>query len=187
MFVQAIHIRKGAILNYNNDLWRVIDREHHTPGNLRAIIRLTMKSIANGTKIEERFRPGDTVDKASLDVASIQFLYRQGDRYCFMNNDNYEQIELDEETIGEARFYITEGRTVSALMHGENIVGIDLPPKVELTVVETTPYLKGATASNSPKPATMETGLVVTIPNFISEGEKVRIDTETGQYVERVK
>jgi len=187
MNVQAIQVRKGYILNYNNDLWRVIDRTHHTPGNLRAIIRLTMKSIATGVKIEERFRPSDVLDKASLDVVKLQYMYRQGDRYMFMNTDNYDQIEIDEETVGDARFYLVENGLVSALQYKEDVVGFDLPPKVDLKVVETTPYLKGATASNSPKPATLETGLVVQIPNFIGEGDSVRIDTETGEYVERVK
>lgn len=187
MNVQAIQVRKGYILNYNNDLWRVIDRTHHTPGNLRAIIRLTMKSIATGVKIEERFRPGDIVDKASLDVADLQFLYRQGDRYTFMNNETYEQTELDEETVGDARFYLPENGTVTALLYKDTVVGFDLPLKVDLKVVETTPYMKGATASNSPKPATLETGLVVNIPSFIEEGAFVRVDTETGEYIERVK
>lgn len=187
MLIQSIQVRKGNILNYRNDLWRVTETMHHTPGNLRAIIRLTMKSLSNGTKIEERFRPSDSVDKASLDVLNLQFLYHQGDNYVFMNTETYDQLELDEETIGDARFYIVEQAVVTALVHGSNIVGIDLPPKVDLKVIETTPYIKGATASNSPKPATLETGLVVSIPNFISEGEVVRIDTTTGEYFERVK
>lgn len=187
MQIQAIQVRKGNVLLYNNELYRVLDRAHHTPGNLRAIIRITMKGILTGTKLEERFRPSDMVEKANLDAANMQFLYQHGDRYAFMNTETYDQIELDEEAVGEARFYIVEGTVVSALLYNENIIGIDLPPKVELKVVETTPYMKGATASNSPKPATLETGLVVTIPNFVEEGEVVRIDTTTGEYVDRVK
>jgi elongation factor P len=187
MNVQAIQVRKGNILNYNNDLWRVTNTHHHTPGNLRAIIRLTMKSLTSGTKIEERFRPSDTVDKASLDLVELQFLYQHGDAYTFMNTESYEQLELDEETIGDARFYLIENSTVEALLYKERVVGIELPPKVELKVVETTPYIRGATVANAPKPATLETGLVVLVPAFIEAGESIRVDPETGEYVERVK
>lgn len=185
--IQAIQVRKGNIIVYKNELYRILDRQHHTPGNLRAIIRLTMKGLNSGTKLEERFRPSDPVEKASLDVASLQYLYNQGDHYVFMNNDTYEQIEMDEETVGDARLYLTENASVQALMHGMNIVGIDLPSKVELKVVETTPFMKGATVSNSPKPATLETGLVLNVPSFVEEGELIRVDTTTGEYVERVK
>jgi len=187
MNIQATQIRKGNILNYKNDLWRVLQMTHQTPGNLRAIIRVIMKSLSTGTKMEERFRSVDIVDKASLDVINLQYIYQQGDRFVFMNTENYEQLELDEETVGDARYYITPDTAVTALTYKESIVGIELPAKVELKVVETTPYMKGATVSNAPKPATLETGLVVNIPSFIGEGDIVRIDTTTGEYLERVK
>jgi elongation factor P len=187
MNIQAIQVRKGNILSYKDGLYRVMSMTHQTPGNLRAIIRITMKNLANGTKLEERFRPSDIVDKASLEVINLHYLYQQGDRYAFMNSENYEQFELDEETVGDAKYYIVPDTTVTALVHNENILGIELPPKVDLKVVETTPYMKGATVSNAPKPATLETGLVIQIPSFISEGELVRVDTTTGEYVERVK
>ncbi|MCC6159712.1 MAG: elongation factor P [Deltaproteobacteria bacterium] len=185
--ISAIQVRKGNILVYNKELYRVMVMHHHTPGNLRAIVRITMKGLNSGTKIEERFRPSDMLEKATLDVANLQYLYHQGDHYVFMNTETYEQLELDEETVGEAMLYIVENATVNALMHGMNVVGIDLPPKVDLRVVETTPYMKGATVSNAPKPAKLETGLAIQIPSFIEQGELVRIDTETGNYIERAK
>jgi len=187
MIISATQIRKGDILNYKNELWRVATMVHSTPGNLRAIIRVVMKSLASGTKIEERFRSSETIEKAELDVMTLQYLYQQGDRYVFMNTENYDQIEIDEETMGDTALYIVHEATINALLYGEQIVGIDLPPKVELKVVETSPYMKSASVANAPKPAKMETGLTVNIPNFIEEGAVVRIDTTTGEYVDRVK
>jgi elongation factor P len=187
MIIPTTQIRKGNILVRNGDLYRVLSMTHQTPGNLRAIIRVTMKSLSTGTKIEERFRSADTVDKASLDPTTLQYLFSAGDRHTFMNTETYEQLELDDETVGDALLYITPDATVVALMHGDRIVGIDLPSKVDLKVVETAPYIKGATVANAPKPAKLETGLSVNIPAFIAEGEVVRIDTTTGEYIERAK
>jgi elongation factor P len=185
--IPTTQIRKGNILVINGQLFRVLSMTHKTPGNLRAIINVVMKNLATGTKMEERFRSADTVDKANLDVVNLQYLYAHADRYAFMNTENYEQLELDEETVGDAMQYITPDAVVQAVMYGEQIVGIELPAKVELKVVETTPYIKGATVANAPKPAKLETGLTVNIPAFIVEGEVIRIDTTTGEYVERAK
>ena len=146
-----------------------------------------MKNLASGTKMEERFRSADSIEKAELDVMTLQYLFQQGDRYVFMNTDNYDQIEIDEETMGDAALYVVHDATINALLYKEQIVGIDLPAKVELKVVETAPYMKGASVANAPKPAKMETGLSVNIPNFIEEGAVVRVDTTTGEYIERVK
>jgi len=187
MIISATQIRKGDILNYKNDLWRVAQMTHLTPGNLRAIIRVVMKNLSSGTKIEERFRSADTIEKAELDVISLQYLYQQGDHFVFMNTETYDQLEIDEETMGDAALYIVHDANINALLYKEQVIGIDLPPKVDLKVVETTPYMKGATVANAPKPAKLETGLSVNIPAFIEEGDYVRIDTTTGEYIERVK
>lgn len=187
MQIPATQIRKGNILEYNKDLYRVLTMKHLTPGNLRAIIQVSMKSLTTGTKIEERFRSADTVERASLDIVKLQYLYKQGDMHVFMNVDTYDQVDIDEETMGDAISYIVPETIVNALTYKNRIVGIELPAKVELKVVETVPFIKGATVANAPKPAKLETGLTVLIPNFIEEGEIIRIDTETGEYVERVK
>jgi elongation factor P len=159
--------------------------EHRTPGNLRAFIQAKLRNIRTGAMFEERFRSADAIEKVVVDEIDMEFLYNDGDDYYFMNPVDYEQTVLKGSTLGDAVEYLTPNLRISVSYHDGQAVGIDLPTFVELTVVETEPGLKSATASSVSKPAKTETGLVVQVPSFINEGEKIRVDTSEGAYLSR--
>lgn len=183
--MKANHLRRGMVVKYEADLWRVFDAVHQTPGNLRARVQTKLKNLRNGVMKDVRFRSEDDVEKAHLETARKEFLYRDADGYHFMDVDTYEQIVMTEEMLGDAVGYMQANMVLEVLMHEGTPVGIELPATVDLQVVETAPALKGATASAQRKPATLETGLVVQVPPFIADGETIRVRTEDGQYVER--
>jgi elongation factor P len=173
------------IIKHNNELHAVFSVEHRTPGNLRAFIQAKLRNLRTGAMFEHRFRSPDPIERVVVDEIAMEFLYNDGDDYYFMNTENYEQTHLKRDTLGDAVEYLTSNLQITVSFFDGVAVGIELPQVVELTVVETEPGLKSATASSVTKPAKMETGLVVQVPPFINEGEKIRIDTAEGAYMSR--
>ena len=173
------------VIKFKDDLHLVFSVEHRTPGNLRAFIQAKLKNIRTGAMYTERFRSPDPIDRVHVDSIKMEFLYNDGDDYYFMNPVDYEQTVLKGSTLGDAVEYLTPNLQIKVSYHDGNAVGIELPSAVELTVVETEPGLKAATASSVTKPAKTETGLVVQVPAFINEGEKIRVDTSEGAYLSR--
>ncbi len=185
MAIPATQMRPGMIIKHNNDLHLVFSVEHRTPGNLRAFIQAKLRNIRTGAMFVERFRSPDPIERVIVDEIPMDFLYNDGDDYYFMNTENFEQTHLKRDTLGDAVEYLTANLQIKVSFHDGTPVGIELPQTVELTVVETEPGLKSATASSVTKPATTETGLVVQVPPFINEGEKIRVDTAEGAYLSR--
>jgi elongation factor P len=183
--MQATRLRKGMLIKVGENLFRVLELQHVTPGNLRGFVRVKLRNIRTGALSDQKLRSEDEIERATLDEKSMQYLYRDGASYHFMDTDSYEQIALTEEVLGDAMNYMVAESVIEMEFYGSEPVGIELPQTVDLKVVETTPAIKGATASAQLKPATLETGLVVQVPPFVSEGDKVRINTETGEYQSR--
>ncbi|HLI91888.1 MAG TPA: elongation factor P [Ktedonobacteraceae bacterium] len=179
--------RNGMVIRYNGDLWSISEFHHVSPGNWRAFVRVRLKNVKNGRVIEQRFRAGEEIDEVRVEHQNWQFLYIDGDDYIFMNTDTYDQQPVSREMLGDGVKFLKEGDVVEMLVDGENIVAVELPNFVELEVTSAEPGLRGDTATNVTKAATLETGAVVNVPLFVNPGEKIRVDTRTGQYVERVK
>jgi elongation factor P len=185
--IQATQLKKGMCIKHDNDLYRVVSTQHLTPGNWRGMVQTKIRHLKSGSISEHRFRSEDRVERAILDETEMEYLYRDGDMYHFMNNETYEQIALSDEVLGEAVLYLVSNIRLKVELYDGRPVGIELPLSVELKVVETEPAIKGASVSNQNKPAKMETGLVVLVPPFISEGDILKVDTASGAYVERAK
>ena len=185
MAIPATQMRPGMIIKHNDQLHLVFKVEHRTPGNLRAFIQAKLRNLKSGSMFEHRFRSADSIEKVSVDEVKMDYLYNDGDDYYFMNPVDFEQTVLKGSTLGDAVEYLTPNLQIKVSYHDGQAVGIDLPPAVELTVVETEPGLKSATASSVTKAAKLETGLVVQVPSFINEGEKIRVDTSEGAYLSR--
>ncbi len=185
MAIPATQLRPGMVIKHNNDLHSVFSVEHRTPGNLRAFIQAKLRNLRTGAMFEHRFRSADPIEKITVDEVKMEFLYNDGDDYYFMDTTNYEQLPLKRDTLGDAVEYLTPNLTITVEFFDGKAVGIELPQTVELTVVETEPGLKSATASSVTKPAKCETGLVVQVPPFVNEGDKIRIDTSEGAYLSR--
>jgi elongation factor P len=185
MAIPATQLRPGMIIKHNNDLHSVFSVEHRTPGNLRAFIQAKLRNLRTGAMFEHRFRSPDPIERIVVDEVNMEYLYNDGDDYYFMNMENYEQTHLTRDTLGDAVEYLTANLQIKVEFYDGKAVGIELPQTVELTVVETEPGLKSATASSVTKPAKTETGLIVQVPPFINEGEKIRVDTAEGAYLSR--
>ena len=185
MAIPATQMRPGMIIKHNNELHAVFSVEHRTPGNLRAFIQAKLRNLRTGAMFEHRFRSPDPIDRVIVDEIPMEFLYNEGDDYYFMNPDNFEQTILKHDTLGDSVEYLTANLQIKVSLFDGVPVGIELPQTVELTVVETEPGLKSATASSVTKPAKLETGLVVQVPPFINEGERIRVDTAEGAYLSR--
>ena len=173
------------MIKHNNDLHSVFSVEHRTPGNLRAFIQAKLRNLRTGAMFEHRFRSADAIDKITVDEVQMEYLYNDGDDYYFMNTENYEQTHLTRDTLGDSVDYLIPNLQIKVEFFDGKAVGIELPQTVEMTVIETEPGLKSATASSVTKPAKTETGLVVQVPPFINEGEKIRVDTSEGAYLSR--
>jgi len=173
------------VIKFNNELYSVFSMTHRTPGNLRGFVQAKMRSLRSGSMIEHRFSSEDKVEKAQLDEHEMEYLYDDGEYFYFMNTENYEQMHLTKELLGEATDYLIPQLKVTVEFYEGKPISVELPPTVEMTVVETEPGLKGATVSNVTKPAKMETGLVVQVPPFINQGERIRVNTAEGTYQER--
>jgi len=185
MAIPATQLRPGMIIKHNNDLHAVFSVEHRTPGNLRAFIQAKLRNLRTGAMFEHRFRSPDPIEKITVDEVEMEFLYADGEDYYFMNTETYEQIHLKKDMLGDATDYLTANLQIKVEFYDGKPVGVELPQTVELTVVETEPGLKSATASNVTKPAKLETGVVVQVPPFVNEGDKIRVDTAEGAYLSR--
>ena len=175
------------IILFEGQPCKVIEFRHHTPGNLRAMVQTKLRNVRTGSTLEHRFRSADTVERASLEQHEMEYLYSDGSHHHFMNTENYEQIGLSADDLGDAVEWLTPGLKIQAEFYEGAPIGIDLPPSMELTVVQTEPSLKGATVSNVNKPATLENGATVQVPPFINEGDRIRVDPREGRYIERAK
>ena len=173
------------LVKMGEDLFRVLELQHVTPGNLRGFVRVKFRNIRNGALADQKLRSEDEIERATLDEKSMQYLYKDGASYHFMDTETYEQIALTDEVLGDAMQYMVAESVIEMEFYGSEPVGIELPQTVDLKVVETPPAIKGATASAQLKPAKLETGLVVQVPPFINEGDRVRVNTETGEYQSR--
>ena len=178
-------MKKGMLIKIGEDLFRVLELQHVTPGNLRGFVRVKFRNIRTGTLSDQKLRSEDSVERATLDERAMQYLYRDGESFHFMDTESYEQLHISEEALGDAVNYIVPDAVINVEFYGSEPVGIELPVTVDLTVEDTAPGIKGATASAQVKPARLETGLVVQVPPFVNTGDKVRVSTETGEYLSR--
>jgi elongation factor P len=185
--IQATQLKRGMCIKHDNDLYRVVDAIHKTPGNLRGLVQAKLKHLKSGSVMDHRFRSVDMVERAIMDECDMEYLYREGDMYHFMNAETYEQMGLSSDVLGEAVPYLIPNCKLKVEMYDGRPVGIDLPLNIVMEVKETEPGIKGASVSNVGKPAVMETGLIVQVPAFINVGDRIKVDTATGAYVERVK
>jgi elongation factor P len=183
--IQATKLRKGMLFKLDNDLFRALDVQHVTPGNLRGFVRVKARNIRSGTLADNKLRSEDLVERATLDERAMQYMYSDGTDYYFMDTDTFEQIHISSEALGDSVNYLLAEMVIQVEFYGSEPVGIELPQTVDLVVQETTPAIKGATASAQLKPATLETGLVVQVPPFVNTGDKIRVSTETGEYQAR--
>src|SRR6266849_2369190 len=183
--MQATLLRPGVIIKHEGDLYTVFSVEHRTPGNKRGFMQTKMRNLRNGSMVDYKFSSEDRVERAVLDEHEMEYLYHDGDHYHFMNTENYEQTQLSTEILGDTVHYLLPNMKLQVEFYEDKPVGIELPATVDLKVVDTEPAIKGASVSNVMKPATLETGLVVNVPAFISIGERIRVNTAEGTYQER--
>jgi len=187
MLIPATQLRAGMIIKYQNDLYRLMNVAHVTPGNWRGMVQTKLRNLRSGTQTENRFRSEDKVDRVTFEQHEMQFLYQDSDQYHFMNTENFEQIVLDTEALGDAVNYLVPELRVQVEFYEGRPMGVTLPKTVDMKVTQTDPGIKGATVTNVLKPATVETGAVIQVPNFVSIGDAIRVDTETGEYLSRAK
>jgi elongation factor P len=186
MAIPATQIRRGTVVVLNGDPCRVVEFRHHTPGNLRAMVQTKLRNLRTGVLFEHRFRAADQVERASLETHELQYLYNDGLHYHFMNQANYEMLELDEETLGDAAQWLTPNIVILAEFYDGRPIGIQLPAALELKVVETEPGVRGDTKTAVLKPAKLENDVTIQVPAFINEGDVVRVDPTEGKYLGRV-
>jgi elongation factor P len=187
VMIKATLLRSGMIIKHEGDLYAVYNVDHRTPGNKRAAMQTKMRNLRTGAMIDYRFRAEDFIDKVTVDEIEFEYLYGDGDGHHFMNNENYEQVALGDDIVGDARDYLIPNMPVKIEYHDGKAIGVLLPDTVDLTVVETEPSIQKATASAVMKPAKLETGLVINVPPFVGEGDKVKVDTSEGRYIQRVQ
>lgn len=185
--ILATEIRVGSLIEWNKRVWRVLKCYHvHVGGRGGAFMQVEMKDIENGTKNNQRIRTDEKIERVFVESRNMTFLYQEGDDYFFMDKDDYEQLSLPLDFLGTQHQFLTPNADLQINFYNGRPIGIQLPPNITLTIVTTEPNLKGATATSSYKPATMETGLVVMVPAFVAQGETIRINTDNGDYIERV-
>ena len=187
MAIPATQIRRGMVIVFEGDPCRIIEFRHHTPGNLRAMVQAKLKNIRTGSSFEHRFRAADSIDPASMETHDLEFMYQGGDTYHFMNTENYDQLEMDDEMLGDNAQWMQPGMKIQAEYYDGRPVGIKLPNSLVLEVVDTAPVMKTATKTASSKPAKLENGVTVNVPEFVATGDKIRVNPGTGEYIERAK
>ena len=187
MAMPATQIRRGMVLVFEGEPCRVVEFRHHTPGNLRAMVQAKLKNIRTGSSFEHRFRAADSIERAAMETQDLEFMYQGGDTYHFMNTSNYDQIEMDAETLGDAAQWMQSGMKIQAEYYDGNPIGIQLPNTLVLEIVETAPVMKTATKTASTKPAKLSNGVTVNVPEFVATGERVRVNPTTGEYMDRSK
>jgi elongation factor P len=178
--------KTGVTIELDGQAYQVVEFQHVKPGKGAAFVRAKLRNVKSGGSVEKTFRGGEKVHRAHLDRREMQYLYNDGDNYVFMDNENYDQIAITPEAIGDGVKWLLENMNIQVLFFQDNIIGIELPNFVELQVVDTEPGVKGDTATGASKNATLETGAVVQVPLFVNTGDKLRIDIRTGEYMERV-
>ena len=185
--MQATNIRKGHIIEVSGEPCRVMEFRHVTPGKGNAVVQTRLRNLRSGSSFEQRFRSTENVERVVLETQEFEYLYQDGADYVFMNTENYEQVNLSDELLGDMVQFLLSNIKVAVEFYQGEAMGVNLPSKVNLRVVETEPSLKGATAASQNKPATLETGLVVQVPPFIEIGELITVDTSDGKYIERAR
>jgi elongation factor P len=184
--IQATRLKRGMLIKMGADLLRVLELQHFTPGNKRGFVQAKLRNIRTSALGDHKFRSEDDVERAMLDEREMQYLYKDGESFHFMDTSSYEQLHIPSEALGDSVNYIMPDSLIKVEFYGEEPVGIELPPTVDLKVEDTAPGIKGATASSQVKPARLETGLVVQVPPFVNTGDKIRVSTDTGEYLSRV-
>jgi elongation factor P len=183
--ISTSDFKNGMILQLDEGLFQVVEFQHVKPGKGGAFVRTTLKNARSGAVVERTFRAGEKVDRVMIDKREMQFLYREGDDYVFMDNVSYEQMNVGPTSLGDAANYLVEGSAAVLQMYEDEIIGVDLPAAVELNVTETEPGVQGDRVSGARKPATLETGLILQVPLFVEPGERIKVDTRTGEYLTR--
>ena len=183
--VSTNDLKKGMSLNLPEGLYQVVDFQHVKPGKGGAFVRTTLRNMRNGAQVDRTFRADEKLEQAIIDKREMQFLYKDGRDLVFMDNSSYDQLHVDPDSLGDASGYIIDGSTVVLQMFGDEIVGSDLPAAVELTVSETEPGVQGDRVSGAKKPATLETGVVLQVPLFVNPGDRIKVDTRSGEYITR--
>jgi elongation factor P len=183
--ISATQLRPGMVIKFNNELYTIFSMTHRTPGNLRGFVQVKMRSLRTGSMTEHRFSSEDKVERAALEEHEMEYLYDDGEYYYFMNIESFEQMHLTRDLLGDSVQFLIPQLKVTVEFYEGKPIGVELPPSVDMTVIETEPGLKGATVSNVTKPAKLETGLIVQVPPFINEGEKIRVSTSEFAYLER--
>ena len=179
--------RNGFTFRMDGDIWQIVEFQHVKMGRGGAIVRTKLKNLRTGRVLDKTFRSGEKVDDVMVERRPMQYLYRQGDDFVFMDNETYDQVNVPKDLVGDAEKFLREGEVVEIAYSEDKPVYLELPVAVELTVTQTEPGIKGDTVSGGGKPATLETGAVVTVPLFINEGDVIKVDTRTGEYIERAK
>jgi elongation factor P len=187
VMIKATLLRSGMIIKHEGDLYAIYSVDHRTPGNKRAAMQTKMRNLRTGAMLDYRFRAEDFLDKVTVDEVEFEYLYSDGEGHHFMNNENYEQIALQGDIVGDAKDYLIPNMPVKIEYHDGKAIGVMLPDTVDLKVIETEPSIQKATASAVMKPAKLETGLVINVPPFVGEGDKVKVDTSEGRYIQRVQ
>jgi elongation factor P len=185
--VKATNLRPGMVIQHEGDLFTIHSTEHRTPGNKRGSMQTRMKNLRTGAIIDYRFRAEEFVDRAILDEIEFEYLYNEADDFHFMNTETYEQMQMTRDELGETVYYLIPNIKIKIEFHDSKAIGVSLPDTMDLKVVHTEPTLQKATASAVMKPATLETGLVVNVPPFVNEGDRIRVDTSEARYVQRVE
>ena len=184
---KATQLRPGMVIQHEGHLYTVFSTDHRTPGNKRGSMQTRLKNLRTGVMIDYRFRAEEFVDRAILDEIEFEYLYKEGDDYHFMNTETYEQMQMTKDELGETVYYLIPNTVVKIEFFEDKAIGVDLPDTMDMKVVQTEPTLQKATASAVMKPATLETGLVVNVPPFVNEGDRIRVDTSEARYVQRVE
>ena len=184
--INATQIRPGMILVVDDKLLRVLKIQHITPGKGNAIMQTELRDLRSGIKLEKRFRPSESVERAFLQTKEMEYLYSEGKDFHFMDTENYEQIHMSEDTLGSAVYYLKPNTKITVDFYEQEPIGVELTSSMELEIVETDPPLRGATASSSGKPAKLDNGVTVKVPAYLKVGDRVRVNPETDEYIERV-
>jgi elongation factor P len=187
MAFPATQIRRGMVLVFNGEPCRVVEFRHHTPGNLRAMVQAKLKNIRTGASFDHRFRAADSIERAAMETHDLEFMYQGAGTYHFMNTENYDQVEMDDEALGDAAQWMQPGMKIQAEYYNGNPIGIQLPNSLNLEIVDTAPVMKTATKTASTKPAKLSNGVTINVPEFVAQGERVRVNPTTGEYMDRAK
>jgi elongation factor P len=185
--MQANDLRRGMVVLFNGDLCKVLEFHHHTPGNLRAMVQAKLRNLRTGNQFEHRFRSQDEVEQAYINQHEMEYLYSDGHAHHFMNTENFEQVEISDEELGDFASWLSPGVKLQVQFYEGKPLGVELPKTVRAKIAETQPMVKSATASSSYKPATLENGVTVLVPPFVSEGEEIIVDPSENRYIERAK